>query len=106
MFPRGSQYLTCVKAYFFRFRGLFIATAGAAAFLRRVALRFAGLRFAALRFAGLRFAALRAGALRAAFLRAGALRFAAFLFFGIWFTSLHRSDDPFEFADMRVCIPM
>ena len=51
-----SQYDTRSRPYFFSSVGLFIATAGAAAFLR------AGLRFAAFLRAGLRFAAfLRAG---------------------------------------------
>lgn len=96
------------QAYFFFLRGLFIATAGAAAFLRRrraflragaflVALRAAfflraGLRFAVLLRAafflraGLRFAVLRAVDLRAAFFRPPALRRAGrfiALFFGI-----------------------
>jgi len=98
---------TLAKAYFFLLRGLFIATSGAAAFLRVVlrraglrfaAFRFAGFRLAALRFAGLRFAAFRFAGFRLAALRFAGLRFAERFaaFFGIWFTSLHRSDDLFH----------
>jgi hypothetical protein len=65
------------QAYFFLLRGLFIATSGAAAFLR--VRRRAGLRFAAFLRAGFRFAAfLRAGFRLAVFLRAG-FRLAVFL---------------------------
>ena len=102
--------LAGAAAFLRRFAGLRFA-AFLRAGLRFAALRFAGLRFAALRFAGLRFAAFFAG-LRFAASRFAGLRFqpyasracvppssrppydlSAAFFLGIWFTSLHRSDD-------------